>query len=66
MDNKLDNTKSKLVTEIVDTVTNFSNIVSKSVENIETKIKNESQERKFQIDRLNSVTEYDKIIYKNI
>ena len=40
--------------------------ISKSIQNVENKIKNESEERKYQIDKLNSLTEYDKIILKNL
>ena len=40
--------------------------ISKSIQNIENEIKNESKERKYQIDKLNSLTEYDKIILKNL
>lgn len=45
----------------------FSNkITSKLIENTENKIKTESEERKYQIDKLNSLTEYEKIILKNL
>lgn len=41
-------------------------ITSKLIENTENKIKTESEERKYQIDKLNSLTEYEKIILKNL
>ena len=66
LDKKIDNTKDKIVTEMIDVLESFSVNISNSIENVDSKIDTESKERQYQIERLNNLTEYDKIVLKNL
>lgn len=66
MDKKIDNTKDKIVTETIDVLESFSINISNAIENVDSKINTESKERQYQIERLNNLTEYDKIVLRNL
>ena len=66
LNDKIDNTKDKIVSEVIDVLEDFSIVTSKSIENVENKLRTESKEREYQIERLNNLTEYDKIVLKNL
>ena len=63
---KIDNTKDKIVTETIDVLESFSINISNAIENVDSKINTESKERQYQIERLNNLTEYDKIVLRNL
>ena len=66
LDKKIDNTKDKIVTETIDVLESFSINISNAIENVDSKINTESKERQYQIERLNNLTEYDKIVLRNL
>ena len=66
LDEKIDNTKNKLVTDISDSLERFSITTTKLIDNIEKKIDTEVRERKLEISKLNGFNDYDKIILNNL
>ena len=66
LNEKIDNTKNKLVSEATDVFESFSSVVSKSIKNIENKIDNEKNERILEIDKINGINDYNKIILRNL
>lgn len=66
LDEKVDNTKNKLVSEIKDIFENFSVTTTKSIKNLENKMDNEKNERIMEISKMRSLNDYDRIILKNL
>ena len=66
LDEKIDTTKEKIVLEVIDGVEEVSASVSKIINKVENKVDTEVKERKYQIEKLNNLTEYDKIVLKNL
>ena len=66
LDEKIDNTKNKLVSETSDILESFSIAATKSIKNIENKINNEKNERVSQIDQIRGMNDYNKIILRNL
>ena len=66
LDKKIDSTKDKMISATVDEIDRFSATASRLINNVDNKIETESKERIFEIERLNNLTEYDKIILKNL
>ena len=66
LDEKIDNTKNKLVSETAEILESFSITATKSIKNIENKIDNEKNERLLQIDQMRGMNDYNKIILRNL
>ena len=66
LDEKIENTKSKLVSETTDVLGSFSIAATKSIKNIENKIDNEKNERILEIDQIKGINDYNKIILRNL
>lgn len=66
LDDKIETSKNKMISSITEVFETFSNAASKTIENVENKIINEEAERKFEIDRLKNLDEYDKIVLRNL
>ena len=66
LNNKIDSESSKMISDITEIYQTFSDVASKTVENVENKIDNEELTRKYEIDRLKNLNDYDKIILKNL
>ena len=66
LDEKIDNTKNKLVSETTEVLESFSIAATKSIKNIESKIDNEKNERVLQIDQIKGMNDYNKIILRNL
>lgn len=66
LEEKIDNTKNKLVSETSDILESFSIAATKSIKNIENKIDNEKNERVLQIDQIRGMNDYNKIILRNL
>ena len=66
VDEKIDNTKNKLVSEATEVLESFSIAATKSIKNIESKIDNEKNERALQIDQIKGMNDYNKIILRNL
>lgn len=66
LDEKIDNTKSKLLSEITDIFENFSIVTTKSINNWENKMDNEKNERIMEISKMRNLNDYDRIILKNL
>ena len=66
LDEKIDNTKNKLISETSDVLETFSISATKSIKNIENKIDNEKNERVLQIDQIRGMNDYNKIILRNL
>ena len=66
LDEKVDNTKNKLASEIIEIFESFSIATAKSIKNIENKIDNEKNERILEIDKIKGLNDYNKIILKNL
>ena len=66
LDEKIDIVKQKTVIEVIDGVEQITATISKMINNVENKINTEIKERKYQIDKLKNLTEYDKIVLKNL
>ena len=66
LNNKIDSESSKMISDITEIFQTFADVASKTVENVENKIDNEELTRKYEIDRLKNLNDYDKIILKNL
>lgn len=66
LDEKIDNTKNKLLSEITDIFESFSVVTTKSIKNLENKMDNEKNERIMEISKMRSLNDYDRIILKNL
>lgn len=66
LDEKIDITKEKIVLEVIEGVEEISATTSKLISKVESKVETEVKERKYQIEKLNNLTEYDKIVLKNL
>jgi len=66
LDEKMDNTKNKLVSEATDVFESFSIATTKSIKNIENKIDNEKHERIIEIGNIKGMDDYNKIILRNL
>ena len=66
LDEKIDNTKNKLVSEATDVFESFSMAATKSIKNIENKIDNEKHERIIEIGNIKGMDDYNKIILRNL
>lgn len=66
LDEKIDNTKNKLASEITDIFESFSVATTKSIKNLENKMDNEKNERIMEISKMRSLNDYDRIILKNL
>ena len=66
LDEKIDNTKNKLISEITDIFESFSVVTTKSIKNLENKMDNEKNERIMEISKMRSLNDYDRIILKNL
>lgn len=58
--------KEKIISDVTEVIENTFKVTYQSIENDENKLQDEAKERQCQIDRLNNITEYDKIILKNL
>lgn len=66
LDKKIDSTKEKIISATIDEMERFSNAASRLINNVDSKLQTETKERIFEIEKLNNVTEYDKIVLKNL
>lgn len=66
LDNKIETTKNQIISEVVEEFDRFSKATTKLIDNAENKIKNEAKERSYEIDKLKNITEYDKIVLRNL
>ena len=66
LDEKINNTKNKLVSEATDIFESFSIATTKSIKNIENKIDNEKHERIIEIGNIKGMDDYNKIILRNL
>ena len=66
LDKKIDITKEKIIIEVIEGVEEVSATTSKFISKVENKVETEVKERKYQIERLNNLTDYDKIVLKNL
>lgn len=66
LDKKIDSTKEKIISATIDETERFSNAASRLINNVDSKLQTETKERIFEIEKLNNVTEYDKIVLKNL
>jgi len=66
LDSKIDNTKNKLISEIVEELDKFSISTTKLINNLESKLKNEQDERILEISKMKGINDYNKIILKNL
>lgn len=66
LDEKIDNTKNKLASEITDIFESFSVATTKSIKNLENKMDNEKNERIMEISKMRNLNDYDRIILKNL
>lgn len=66
LDEKIDNAKNKLVSEMVEELDKFSISTTKLMNNLETKIRNEQDERIMEISKMKGINDYNKIILKNL
>lgn len=66
LEEKIDNTKNKLVSETTDIFESFSVATTKSIKNLENKMDNEKNERIMEISKMRSLNDYDRIILKNL
>lgn len=63
---EIENIKDKIVYEVSDVLKKFLKINCNSIKNVGNEILEESKERQKHIERLNNLTDYDKIILKNL
>ena len=66
LDEKIETTKNKLVSEMTDVLESFSVAATKTMKNIESKIENEKNERTLEIDQIKGINDYNKIILRNL
>ena len=66
LEKKIDSTKEKIISATIDEMERFSNAASRLINNVDSKLQTETKERIFEIEKLNNVTEYDKIVLKNL
>lgn len=66
LDNKIDSTKEKIISATIDEIERFSNTASRLINNVDSKLQTETKDRIFEIEKLNNITEYDKIVLKNL
>jgi len=66
LDEKIDNTKNKLISAIVEELDKFSVSTTKLINNLESKIRNEQEERILEISKMKGINDYNKLILKNL
>lgn len=66
LDEKMDCVREKMTTDVTDMMEKFSIVTAKAMENIENKMKGEIEERKMEVSKVKGLSDYDRIVLKNL
>lgn len=70
IENKIDSNfyylNNKIINDFTDGFETFDKITSKAIKNIENKKDNEKEERKYAIENIKNLSDYDRIVLKNL